>query len=228
MASLNLIIALVTLVAMMPGAAETSAGDASLGRLKSGVLQTLSPSQRAIPCRQLMPPANSAFRLKAMGTYGTKPTSAPAGAIILHVGDPVASIVNAAPAGAKFFFESGVYRGVFLTPKHGQTFIGAEGAVLNGSALLTDFTPQGNYWVIGGQKQQGFRHATEMVRPGSGAMRAGYPETLFIDDRPLKPVDALSKLTSGTFYFDYAADKIYIADDPTGKKVEAGKLVRAF
>src|SRR5687767_14705153 len=44
----------------------------------------------------------------------------------------------------------------------------------------------------------------------------------------MKPVDSLSKLVSGTFYFDYAADKIYIADDPTGKTVEAGKLDHAF
>ena len=38
-----------------------------------------------------------------MGTYGPKPTSAPAGAIILHVGDNVSAIVNAAPAGATFY-----------------------------------------------------------------------------------------------------------------------------
>src|SRR5206468_1827793 len=30
------------------------------------------------------------------------------------------------------------------------------------------------------------------------------------------------------FYFDYAADKIYIADNPAGHTVEAGKLADAF
>lgn len=161
-----------------------------------------------------------------MASYGPKATSAPAGAIIIHAGDNVSAIVNGAPAGATFFFEAGVYRGLSLTPKDGQTFIGAEGAVINGSAVLTNFTQEGSRWVIGGQTQEGLRNATG---EGDGvSMRAGYPETVFIDDKPLTPVDSLSKVTSGTFYFDYAADKIYIGDNPTGKTVEAGKLDRAF
>ena len=125
-----------------------------------------------------------------------------------------------------FYFEPGVYRGVSITPKDGQTFIGAEGAILNGSAVLTNFTQQGNLWVVGGQTQEGIRHATG---EGDGvSMRPGYPETVFVNDTPLKPVDALFKVVPGTFYFDYAADKIYIADNPTGQKVEAGKLTDAF
>ena len=51
---------------------------------------------------------------------------------------------------------------------------------------------------------------------------------MFLDNTPLKPVDALSKVVPGTFYFDYAADKIYIADNPTGHTIEAGKLTDAF
>ena len=144
--------------------------------------------------------------------YGPKPISAPAGAIILHVGDNVAAIVNAAPIGATFYFEPGVYRGVSLTPQDGQTFIGAEGAILNGSAVLTNWTQSGNLWVIGGQTQQA------QARPEvgiSGFARAGYPETVFVDDKPLKPVDALSKVAPGRFYFDYSADKIYIGDNPS-------------
>jgi hypothetical protein len=161
-----------------------------------------------------------------MATYGPKAVAAPAGAIIVHPGDDVTAIVNSAPAGATFYFEAGVYRGLSLAPKDGQTFIGAEGAVINGSELLTGFTSEGSHWVIGGQTQEGLRVATDL---GDGvSMRPGYPETVFIDDQPMKPVDSLSKLVSGTFYFDYAADRIYIADDPTGRKVEAGKLDHAF
>jgi Right handed beta helix region len=150
---------------------------------------------------------------------------APADAIILHVADNIPAIVRAAPAGATFFFEPGVYRGLSLAPKEGQTFIGAQGAILNGSEVLTNWTQSGNLWVIGGQKQQGRARTDVGV---SGFQRAGYPETVFVDDKPLKPVDALSKVVPGTFYFDYAADRIYIADNPTGHKIEAGKLVDAF
>ena len=159
-------------------------------------------------------------------TYGPKATSAPAGAIILHPGDNISAIVSAAPTGTTFYFEPGVYRGVSLAPKNGQTFIGAEGAILNGSAVLTNWTQSGNLWVIGGQTQQGRVNPSAEFVPGT--QRPGNPETVFLDNTPLKPVDALSKVVPGTFYFDYAADKIYIADNPTGHTVEAGKLTDAF
>ncbi len=161
-----------------------------------------------------------------MGTYGPKATSAPAGAIILNPGDNISAIVSAAPAGATFYFEPGVYRGVSLAPKDGQTFVGAEGAILNGSAVLTNWTQSGNLWVIGGQTQQGRVNSSAEFLPGT--QRPGNPETVFLDNTPLKPVDALSKVVPGTFYFDYAADKIYIADNPTGHTVEAGKQTDAF
>src|SRR5262245_11721543 len=146
-------------------------------------------------------------------------------AIHLHVGDNIAAIVSAGPTGATFFFEPGIYRGVVIRPKESQTFIGAEGAILNGSALLSNWTQSGNLWVIGGQTQQGRVHTGDS-EPGFD--RAGYPQTVFVDDTPLKPVDALSKVARGTFYFDYGADKIYIANNPTGRKVEAGKLAFAI
>ena len=161
-----------------------------------------------------------------MGTYGPTATSAPAGAIILHPGDNISALVSAAPAGATFYFEPGVYRGVSLAPKNGQTFIGAEGAILNGSAVLTNWTQSGNLWVIGGQTQQGPVNSSAEFLPGT--QRPGNPETVFLDNTPLKPVDALSKVVPGTFYFDYAADKIYVADNPAGHTVEAGKLTDAF
>ena len=134
-------------------------------------------------------------------------------------------IVNAAPAGATFYFEPGVYRGVSLAPKDGQTFIGAEGAILNGSAVLTNWTQSGNLWVIGGQTQKAPYSPCRVY--------AGHSEARLSGDRVPRQYSAkagrrLSKVVPGTFYFDYAADKIYIADNPAGHTVEAGKLTDAF
>jgi hypothetical protein len=41
-------------------------------------------------------------------------------------------------------------------------------------------------------------------------------------------VDSVSKVLPGTFYFDYYADEIYIADNLAGHTVEAGSLAHAF
>jgi parallel beta-helix repeat protein len=39
---------------------------------------------------------------------------------------------------------------------------------------------------------------------------------------------SLSAVTSGTFYFDYAADRIYVGDNPAGHKLEAAATEYAF
>ena len=58
--------------------------------------------------------------------------------------------------------------------------------------------------------------------------RCGYPEDLFIDNVPLQHVDSLSAVGPGKWYFDYAADKIYFADDPQGRTVETSVTATAF
>src|SRR5260370_40766809 len=109
-----------------------------------------------------------------METYGPEQTTAPAGAIILNPGANISALVSAAPAGATFYFEPGVYRGVSLAPKNGQTFIGAEGAILDGSAVLTNWTQNGNLWVIGAQTQQRPVNPSAELLPST--QRPGHPD----------------------------------------------------
>ncbi len=156
-----------------------------------------------------------------MAQYGPIALQKPSDAIELAVGSNYQQLINDAPAGSTFWFAPGIHRGVSIQPKDGDTLLGAPGAVLNGSQLVTSFTQSGSAWVISGQTQEGVRNLTDHTAPD--AQRGGFPETVFFDDKPLKPVDSLSKLAAGTFYFDYAADKIYLHDDPTNHKVETGK-----
>jgi hypothetical protein len=62
----------------------------------------------------------------------------------------------------------------------------------------------------------------------SGWEGSVYPEDFFINDLPLQHVLSLAAVASGKWFFDYAADKIYLADDPAGKKIEIGFARRAF
>ncbi|KQT50686.1 hypothetical protein ASG43_05210 [Aureimonas sp. Leaf454] len=152
----------------------------------------------------------------------------PRGAIVVALGDDVPALVGAAPAGATFYFrDAGEYRLARpIEPKPGQTFVGAKGAVLDGSREIGEVGREGALFVATGQTQEGRRLATG--EPAPGAIRAGYPETLYIDGRPLRPVASRRAVTSGTFYFDYDADLIVFADDPAGRKVEAGVTPAAF
>ncbi|MBU8541474.1 right-handed parallel beta-helix repeat-containing protein [Falsiroseomonas tokyonensis] len=152
--------------------------------------------------------------------------TAPDGAIIVSVGDDIQALVSAAPEGAVFWIEAGVHRLQSITPKDGQHFLGEEGAVLNGSRLLNSFSKDGSAWVASGQTQEGMRNA--LGEAAEGYDRAGYPETIYIDDQPLKHVGTKAQVVEGTFFFDYAADKIYIGNDPAGHKVEASVQPWAF
>ena len=151
---------------------------------------------------------------------------APAGAIVVQSGADIQTFVDAAPTGAVFWLEAGEYRMQSITPKDGQHFIGEEGAILNGSRLLTDFTTDNGDWFVGGQTQQGERGALEEATPGFE--RAGFPDTVFIDNVPLKAVDTRAEVTPGTYFFDYEADRIYVGDNPAGHKIEAAVSPFAF
>ncbi|GJE18439.1 right-handed parallel beta-helix repeat-containing protein [Methylobacterium marchantiae] len=162
----------------------------------------------------------------ASSKFGITTTVRPADAISVAPGDDLQALVDSSPAGSTFWIEAGTHRMQSIIPKDGDHFIGEKGAVLSGATQITQFTREGGHWVASGQSQEGERRATDQGLPG--AERAGYPETFFIDDKPLTPVDALSKLAPGKFYFDYAQDKIYFDNDPSGHKVEAGVSPFAF
>lgn len=143
----------------------------------------------------------------------------PENAIVLHPGDDIRGAVQAGGEGAVFWLEAGVYRLQQIEPLDGQTFLGASGAVLNGSRLLTEFTQVDGHWAAEGQTQEGLRRETD--ESAEGAQRAGYPDAVYVNDQPLTPVDSIGQLRSGTYFFDYDADRIFFGDDPHGQTVEA-------
>ena len=51
---------------------------------------------------------------------------------------------------------------------------------------------------------------------------------MFFDGGPLIRVGSVAAVGAGKFYFDQAADKIYIGNNPAGHVVEASVAVEAF
>jgi len=146
-------------------------------------------------------------------------------ATTIYPGYDIQLTVNKYPAGTAFILKAGVHRMQSVVPKDGNTFTGEAGTVLSGARLLTSFTRSGSYWVASGQTQQGIRRSIQ-CQPGISL--CNYPEDLFINDVMLQPVTTLSQVAPGKWYFDYGADKIYFADDPTGKRVETSVTAHAF
>ncbi len=153
------------------------------------------------------------------------------GEVFVRPGDDLDTVAQSSPEGTRIILTAGEYRMQSIRPRRGQSFIGEVDsrtgrplAVLNGSRLLTEFEREGRLFVARGQRQQG--QARGSCRPDWP--RCMFPEDLFFDGVSLKHVASKNAVVPGTFFFDYDADAIYIAEDPTGHKVETSVLAVAF
>jgi hypothetical protein len=108
--------------------------------------------------------------------------------------------------------------------KNGDRFIGQGRAVLSGAKVVNTFARSGDYWVATGQTQES---APVGVCIGTYT-GCRYNEDVYLDNQPLWQVTELSHLSPGKFYFDYGADAIYLADDPSGHRIEVTVAPKAF
>jgi hypothetical protein len=150
----------------------------------------------------------------------------PAGAIELSPGDDIQAAVDAHPAGTVFHLNAGLYRLQSIRPRNGDSFTGSAGAVLNGARVLSDFGRAGALYVATGL-------AVDPETQIHGECRKGWPrcdrpQDLYLDGRPLRATDRLEKVRPGFWYYDYGAEAVYLADDPTGRLVELSHRPFAF
>lgn len=146
-------------------------------------------------------------------------------------GDNIDAVAQRAPEGAVIYLSAGTYRFQSIRPRKGQSFVGARDpvscarlAVLDGSIRLTHFHREGRFYVIGGQWRRGRVLGICMrSRP-----TCKYSDDVFLDSHVLRHVGSRAKVASGSYYFDYADGKIYLADDPAGQKLERSIIPVAF
>jgi hypothetical protein len=164
------------------------------------------------------------FAVATPAAAGITDEPCPPGAIAVEPGASIQDAVDGVGDGAAFCLKNGVHRIQVIRPKPGQRFYGEGQTVLNGSRLLTTFNREGPYWMASGQMQRGQKHG----QCAKEFPACNLPEGLFIDDKPLVQVLSKDDVTAGRFYFDHIGERIYIADDPTGRKVEATVGAFAF
>jgi hypothetical protein len=149
----------------------------------------------------------------------------PAGAVQVEPGRRMQDEVDRAPAGAAFCLKDGVHRMQVVRPKAGQRFYGEGGAVLDGARLLSEFKREGSYFVAEIPEGGWWRPRGVCTKPAPGC---DLPQALFFDDRPLVPVSRKEAVAPGHFFFDQLGRRMYFADDPAGRKVEAAVARFAF
>jgi parallel beta-helix repeat protein len=149
-----------------------------------------------------------------------------AATVNLSPGDDIQAAVDSHPSSTIFMLAAGLYRLQSVTPKDADAFIGADGAILNGSKLLTGFDTEGELFVARDQPIDPNTQVHGVCR--KGYPRCDHPQDLYFDGKPLRAVNRLSKVTPGTFFYDYAAKAVYFADDPSGHAVELSYRPFAF
>ena len=148
----------------------------------------------------------------------------PSNAVRIDPGTNVQDVVSSHGEGTTFLLGAGIHRMQEIRPKNNQTFIGESGAVLSGARVLDGWQRDGNAWFVGGQSQEGRMHGS--CEPGHG--RCNRPEELFINDKRMLHVSSRGTVGPGKWFFDYGSDRIFVGDDPAGKRVETSVTEVAF
>ena len=144
--------------------------------------------------------------------------------VIVKPGDNIQAMVQKSPPRTTFRFRPGTYRLQSILPREGDSFIGEPGAILSGAQLVTGFKRQGRFWVANVHAERSEKKG-ECAEDSPGCL---LPEDLFIEDQPLHHHPNLEEVTPGKWHMDYDNDQLYMADDPTGRKVEISLSRHAF
>ena len=130
--------------------------------------------------------------------------------------------------GTTFCLAHGTYRpSAPLVLKRGQKLIGAgSGKTFITGAKRVSAIKDGASWVITGQTSLGHSDLSgtnDQCVPVQGRDPKGmciFRDQVFLDDRSLWQVGSLAELSPGEFFWNYETKNIYLADDPTGRKLE--------
>lgn len=141
--------------------------------------------------------------------------------------DDLAAIAAAGSTGQTFCIAAGTHRLRSVTPLNGQRFIGTPGAQLFGSSVLTGWVSNSGNWYVTGQTQAGYQGYVGLGFCNSGT-GCEYPEDLWFESTLKTHVTTLGAIGAGKWFFDYAADRIYVGDDPTGHTIETSITADAF
>jgi hypothetical protein len=182
---------------------------------------------------------DSSGPVRAPSGSETDPTRAPRGSetacegVELGPTDDLQSSLDSHPAGTRFCLAHGTYRlQASLVPKADQQLIGIGPEVVISGARLVDASKDGEFWVVTGQETLGTSEfdTEEQCRPVDGKdpeEMCIYRDQVFLEGESLWQVGSLEELSPGSFFWDYGANEIYLADDPGGRQLEVSVVAAA-
>ena len=145
---------------------------------------------------------------------------------IINPGQTIQAAVDSSPPGTTFLLSPGIYRHQSIVPKEGNSFVGAPGADLNGAMVLTGFKLLNKLWQVRVNLVPPSGLQNGVCLPGRHLCQ--YPEDVYFDGVRLNRIQSCVLVVSHEWCLDYVAEKLYLADNPTGHTVELATLPHAF
>ncbi len=146
------------------------------------------------------------------------------------------AIVDGAPEGTTFRFSPGVYRNFSIQPKKGDTFEGAAGASLNGSAVLIFRQSKPGLWSadvgsLPAETVNAGAPCDALLKNADGShytVGCTHSRSMYRNNSPLWRVATLQEVGPGKWYFDDSSKQAWIGDNPAGIVLELGAMPDAF
>jgi hypothetical protein len=180
----------------------------------------------AVPEAAPEAPALPAAATTELGPTGPG-TAAACDGIGIAPGQDPQQVIDQHPPGSTFCFGKGLHRiSRAIRPTEGSTLAGDQGAVLTGSVMLNTWQRDGRRWVVRGALPTAYKLKGKCEDERTNPCQRG--EQVFVDGKHLTRVMSLAALKNGTFYGDYTANAVYVADDPDGHQVEMSKTETAI
>jgi Right handed beta helix region len=140
--------------------------------------------------------------------------------VLVAPGNDLTQLVAASPPGTRFVLLPGKHYAGDIQPKDRQTFEGQPGAILSGAVRLGPFAKAGQYWKASGPSPLPLSHGSCDHALAATAEACLLREDLFVDEVPLKRVQAIDQLRDGTWYQFRTTGEVLLPFDPTGRLVE--------
>lgn len=142
---------------------------------------------------------------------------------IVSPGGDIQATIDAAAPNESILVQSGTYRITTpLNPKNGQILAGEAGTIISGSEVLSNWTADGgSRWYSTGHLPAAYSDSGQCDDTTQNICQKR--EQVFINGVHLTRVMNAAAVTANTFYEDYAANRVYIGQDPSGKTIEMSK-----
>ena len=141
--------------------------------------------------------------------------AAPTDVVVIAPGEDIQALVDANLPGTSYLLLTGIHHLQSVEPKDGDSFTGERGAAMSGAVELGPIERRDQHWSAPAPRATAA--PTGQCATGADGAHSDsctYLEDVFIELEPLRRVTNPAEIGPGTWYFDYDAEMVILADDP--------------